>query len=202
MRLGFAFIIMLVISTLSNAETINTTDGHVVEGKIIEKTAKSIKVDVDGVGVMTYYSDEIKDIDGQPFMPVPQNLPVILQDTAQVNTLPNPSPDNDAQNLDKVNALYQAKDYGNELVLLNSLIEANPKNALLYAGRGACLVRKHENSDALKDYLMAKQLDPGNIQLNKSLGYLYLTLQNGAQAQTYFNWYLQAYPKDGEQSMD
>ena len=60
--------LFLTVPVSANAETIHLNDGRVVEGKIIEKTAKYIKVDIDaGLGRMTYYFDEIKDIDGQPF---------------------------------------------------------------------------------------------------------------------------------------
>jgi len=59
--------LFLTVTASAKAEAIHLNDGNVVEGKIIEKNAKSIKVDVVGM-TMTYYADEIKDIDGQPFV--------------------------------------------------------------------------------------------------------------------------------------
>ena len=44
------------------AETITLKSGKTIEGKILEKTDKSIKVDINGVSV-TYYIDEIEGID-------------------------------------------------------------------------------------------------------------------------------------------
>ena len=40
--------------------------GRSVQGDIIKQDDKSLQISVDGV-TMTYYADEIKDIDGKPF---------------------------------------------------------------------------------------------------------------------------------------
>lgn len=48
------------------AETLNLKDGHSVAGTISKRDAKKVEINVDGV-TMTYYADEIKDIDGAPF---------------------------------------------------------------------------------------------------------------------------------------
>jgi hypothetical protein len=60
--------IMMVFFTVgwASAATVNLTDGNVVQGNIIKQDGKSLQINVDGV-TMTYYADEIKDIDGQPF---------------------------------------------------------------------------------------------------------------------------------------
>jgi len=62
-------VILLVVlctsfSTLVFAETIVLKSGSTLEGKIIEKTDKYIKIDFQGV-VLTYASDEIERIDGE-----------------------------------------------------------------------------------------------------------------------------------------
>jgi uncharacterized protein len=48
------------------AANVNLNDGRVVQGDIITQDNKSLKINVDGVD-MTYYADEIKDVDGKPF---------------------------------------------------------------------------------------------------------------------------------------
>jgi hypothetical protein len=48
------------------AATVNLTNGNVVQGEIIKQDSKGLQVSVDGVAI-TYYADEIKDIDGKPF---------------------------------------------------------------------------------------------------------------------------------------
>ena len=60
------FFLLLFLSGLSFAATINLTDGRAVTGDILKQDNKSLQISVDGVA-MTYYADEIKDIDGQAF---------------------------------------------------------------------------------------------------------------------------------------
>lgn len=56
--------ILLFISSLTFAETITLKSGKTIEGKIVEKTDKYIKVDI-GVGMpITYFLDEIENIGG------------------------------------------------------------------------------------------------------------------------------------------
>ncbi len=64
----FGMIVIGIIMGLgtASAATVDLTDGRVVQGNIISQDAKSLQISVDGVN-MTYYADEIKDIDGQPF---------------------------------------------------------------------------------------------------------------------------------------
>jgi len=66
------FVLMIAILSISSftfAETIVLKSGKTVEGKIIEKTDKYIKIDIHGVP-LTYYSDEIESINGEE-MPLP-----------------------------------------------------------------------------------------------------------------------------------
>lgn len=75
-------ILLLVLSlcfpTLIFAETIVLKSGKTVEGKIIEKTDKYVKIDSEGVP-LTYYYDEIEKIEGAQVtvaeLPAPQALP-------------------------------------------------------------------------------------------------------------------------------
>ena len=61
-------------------ETIHFKDGRSLEGKVVQKSASEVKFDSNGM-VMTYYADEIKDIDGQAMeTPVAQAAPVVTKD--------------------------------------------------------------------------------------------------------------------------
>ncbi len=81
MRIGTMMFVMMFLATgWARAEVVNLTDGRSVEGKILQQDAKSLQISVDGVS-MTYYADEIKDVDGKPFGAVqpqaaPQGAPV------------------------------------------------------------------------------------------------------------------------------
>lgn len=66
-RLTSWLLILLIafnLPTTISAETIITKSGQKIEGRIIERTDKYIKVDFIGVP-LTYYFDEIESIDGQ-----------------------------------------------------------------------------------------------------------------------------------------
>ncbi len=58
------FLTFLLVPSTVFAETIILKSGKTVEGKILERTDKSIKIDVAGVGI-SYYFDEIEKIDGK-----------------------------------------------------------------------------------------------------------------------------------------
>lgn len=65
LKLGILFLIILFLfPILVSAETITLKSGKTVEGKLIEKTDKYIKIDFQGIP-LTYYLDEIESIDGQ-----------------------------------------------------------------------------------------------------------------------------------------
>jgi hypothetical protein len=75
MRVLSMMIMMMfvVIGNIAFATTVNLSDGRVVQGNIIKQDSKSLQISVDGVS-MTYYADEIKDIDGNPFVKEPAAL--------------------------------------------------------------------------------------------------------------------------------
>ncbi|MFA5007879.1 MAG: tetratricopeptide repeat protein [Candidatus Omnitrophota bacterium] len=67
MNKKISFILLLLFSTIflsAFAETIVFKSGKTIEGKIIEKTDKSIKVDIEGIPI-TYYFNDIEVIDGK-----------------------------------------------------------------------------------------------------------------------------------------
>ncbi len=64
--LGMMIMMIFFAVGAAFAATVNLANGNVVQGDIIKQDAKSLQISVDGVTV-TYYADEIKDIDGKPF---------------------------------------------------------------------------------------------------------------------------------------
>jgi uncharacterized protein len=64
--LGIMVTMMFLCLKLASAATIDLNDGSSIQGDIVKQDNKSIQINVDGV-TMTYYADEIKDIDGKPF---------------------------------------------------------------------------------------------------------------------------------------
>jgi len=75
--LTILLVIVLCLPILSSADTIVLKSGQKIEGKIIEKTDKHIKIDFQGVPV-TYFIDEIERIDSPSVTPI-QNSNLITK---------------------------------------------------------------------------------------------------------------------------
>lgn len=58
-------LIALFLSASVKAETVTLTSGSTIEGRMIEETEEYIKIDFQGTP-LTYYRDEIQDIDRNP----------------------------------------------------------------------------------------------------------------------------------------
>jgi len=86
--LGMLVMMTFVCLRLAPAATVNLTDGRSVQGDIIKQDNKSLQISVDGVN-MTYYADEIKDIDGVPFA-AGQAQPNASEPAGQPETTPSP----------------------------------------------------------------------------------------------------------------
>jgi hypothetical protein len=74
-KTSFALVVILLITSLHFqnsvfSETVVLKSGKTIEGKIAEKTAECIKIDIYGVPV-TYYLDEIESIDGEKLVASP-----------------------------------------------------------------------------------------------------------------------------------
>ena len=67
---------VLILANGPSAATVNLTDGRTVQGDIVKQDSKSLQISVDGV-TMTYYADEIKDIDGKPLRPIRRSLQLL-----------------------------------------------------------------------------------------------------------------------------
>lgn len=73
---GLMIVGMFLAAGWASAVTVNLKDGSSIQGDIVKQDAKSLQINVDGVS-MTYYVNEIKDVDGKPFtgLPVPSAQP-------------------------------------------------------------------------------------------------------------------------------
>lgn len=61
---GILVIMLFSIYPSVFAETVSLKSGKTIEGKILEKTDKAIKIDISGIPI-TYYFEEIESIDGE-----------------------------------------------------------------------------------------------------------------------------------------
>ena len=77
MKKIFLFLMFMSLGGLAIAETVNLNDGKTIVGKILKQDFRSVTVEVNGTEI-TYFADEIKDIDGKPFI-ASQVVPVPIQ---------------------------------------------------------------------------------------------------------------------------
>ncbi|MDE2222154.1 MAG: DUF2059 domain-containing protein [Candidatus Omnitrophica bacterium] len=85
-----AVISVFLPMSLGLAATVDLSDGSSIKGDILKQDSKSIQINVDGV-TMTYYADEIKDIDGQPFGTPQASTPVAQPGTSVPSGTPGPA---------------------------------------------------------------------------------------------------------------
>ena len=88
--LGMMVMMMFFAVGAASAVTVNLTNGNAVQGDIVKQDSKSLQINVDGVA-MTYYADEIKDVDGKPFA-AEQTKPVAPAPVAKPEVAAQPAP--------------------------------------------------------------------------------------------------------------
>lgn len=98
MRIGtMVGLMMFLAAGAASAATVDLTDGRSVQGDIVKQDSKSLQISVDGE-TMTYYADEIKDIDGKPFAAPAAVQPEL---TASPQSAPQAAPVSDNIDPDK-----------------------------------------------------------------------------------------------------
>ncbi len=75
-------IVLISISPLALADTIHLKNGRIVEGTITERTKDQIKIDVNGF-TLTYYLDEIEEIEGVSVQITETESPAMLPSITQ-----------------------------------------------------------------------------------------------------------------------
>jgi hypothetical protein len=67
-RIVFFLLLFMLIACISYADTLTLKSGQQIDGKIIERTNKSIKIEI-ASAEFTYYADEIDSVNGEKFSP-------------------------------------------------------------------------------------------------------------------------------------
>jgi tetratricopeptide (TPR) repeat protein len=138
-------ILLLTISlsfpVLSFAETILLKSGKTVEGKLIERTDQYIKIDFQGVP-LTYFFDEIENIDGQKIGPLFSKVETNdkkLADRKDSTDIQTEGTVKEKYNL-AIN-YFQNKDYVNAHNFFGEILayEPDPYKAIVYFNMGMCL---------------------------------------------------------------
>ena len=113
-------IICLLFPVITSAETIILKSGKTVEGKIIEKTDKYIKIDFQGMP-LTYYSDEIESIDGKKLSGYSQEVvsnqeSKNIEETKSAQNQNNPPKETGVVLSDRTQTEVGVEEYGQEII--------------------------------------------------------------------------------------
>ncbi len=131
-------LIFMCFSFSSFAEVIVFKSGKTVEGKLLEKTDKYIKIDFEGVP-LTYFFDEIATLNGQP-VNIEDKTVVVEIVNPEYAKAPNPNENIEIdQNssvediLKKVNYYYASRDYDKAIELCKVALKKTDDRNLIAA---------------------------------------------------------------------
>lgn len=221
------FVCLLCVAAVKNlaqAETILFKSGKFINGTIVERTDKYIKVDVYGV-TLTYYLDEIKTIfekraglvylDGlKDAIDLKfQEGKSTLAKTAEIMPLRDLSLaaikviDDEENNLiSQESAVYFLKglfycgDNKGDEGIDNFLkaIEAEPEYELFYVYLGATYIGVEKFQDAIATLQKALAINPDSAEANHFLGALYVHLDRRPEGIAYLEKSIPLYQKKGD----
>jgi len=158
----FVLIGALFLSVSSaSAETIVLKSGKTVEGKIIEKTDKFVKIDFHGVE-LTYFNDEIQSIEKEKL-----NVASPQRESSSVNASP-------AEEIVNRGIEYaRVGNYDEGIAEFNKAITIDPNNVNAYYNRGTVYFNKGNFDQAILDFNKAIEIEPkaSNAYLNRSAAY-------------------------------
>ena len=141
-----ALIICLFFPLVTFSETIVLKSGKTVEGKLIEKTDKYIKIDFQGVP-LTYYLDEIESVSGEKLSEF-----ALPQKTISDNS--------EKAFIDRAVDYTKIKSYGEAVAEFTKAIEINPNSQIAYTGRGYANSQKGSFDQAVLDLTKAIEINP------------------------------------------
>jgi len=156
------------------AEILTLKSGQAIEGKIISRNAKEIKIDFAGV-TLTYFIEDIDSIDGIP-IDLPAGRPDKIIPVRRDNE-PQQEPKNIPDDTDSV--FYQGVasvkkgDFDQAIAYFTKVITTNPGLAEAYYNRGVMYMKKNSLDQAISDFSKAVQLRPAYAQVfnNRAVAY-------------------------------
>lgn len=205
---GTLLSVFLIISTTALAETIILKSGKSVEGKIIEKTDKRIKIEISEIPI-TYYIENIESIDGKKIN-IPALNPHVSAAPSQDQEIvdikekkdfvydkgAHPGPLYEAYRLgnDKGLMYMSNADYLSAIKEFKRCIEMISTEPTAYINLGLVYKKIGKPQEAVKFLETAISIDPEDSEIYYNLGNVYAELlKNNEEAEKY---YLKAIQKD------
>ncbi|MDD4955678.1 MAG: tetratricopeptide repeat protein [Candidatus Omnitrophica bacterium] len=183
------------------AETIVLKSGKTIEGKILEKTEKSVKVDISGIPI-TYYLDEIQTIDSEKINSYSTSSgasqgPLIKSKNNYIyDKGARPGPLYEAYRICNEEGLkyINSGDYSSAIKQFEKAIEMIPTESVAYINLGISYKKTGKPQEAIKSLEKALSLDPEDYQICYNLGNVYFELLKNYQEAE--QWYLKAIQKN------
>ena len=154
-RVRMLVLIVILFLSISSvyAETIVLKSGYTVEGKLLEKTDKYIKIDFQGVPI-TYFLDEVESIDG-----VKQaSSQAEVKKLSQENNLPTVHAETVEEYVSRGAAYFKQGNFTQAISDFTRAIEINPNYAEAYAGRAITYLYEKEYDKTWADVHKAEGL--------------------------------------------
>ena len=150
--------ILLSIASCGFCETIILDSGDKIEANVIKKDDKVVIVDYKGVTI-SYYTFEVKAIDGEPLAPPkkavqPQEIKEEGVGIAQVNVV------SAEEYLRRGVAYYSRSNFDQAISDFNKAIKVKPDLAQGYLNRGLAYINRGNTEQAFVDYAKALELNP------------------------------------------
>jgi len=164
--------ISLVFCNIALAEVILLKSGKSIEGKLIEKTDKYVKINFQGVP-LTYFFDEVKSIDGR-------ELRVSKDENMQVITY-----EEIANNMERES---------------QQVLKDRPESAKAYNDRGIAFRMNGNQKDAINYFSKAIDINPDYAEAysNRGLSYASSQIEDYELALADFNKAIEKNPENGE----
>lgn len=187
MRKLFWLVPLILIANPVFAETLLLKSGKTVEGKIIEKNDKCVKVDISGLPV-TYYLDQIESINGEKInnAAATGGPPAKAQgkETSQIgesfiHTSEIMGKEDEREYGMLVNNavnLMNRKDFTAAVAEFEKAIQKNPQKTPAYLDISACYHLMNQNEKALEYLKKAYAINPNDIAIVGNLGAIYFHL--------------------------
>lgn len=198
MKLMFILVGVLLFDLNSAyAEIITLKSGETVEGELIEKTDKYIKIDFQGVPV-TYFLDEIKSSDEEVTITIKPEAEKFYENGANLVSEGRYSeaveecqkaieidPKFPFTYINLGSAYNFLKQYSDAVAVFNKVIELYPDLALAYGNLGKSYYYLDQADDAVMALKKAVELDPNYVEAYTRLSLVYLNSSNFEEAINY-----------------
>lgn len=168
MKIKSLILVLLIamFSFTSYAETIVLKNGKSVEGRMVERTEKYIKINILDVPI-TYYFEEIDSINGEKIIPVTVKKEIeVKKEDFQIKD----KPDFEPQIMKKI-----------ETLSLSELAKAQE-----YFQKGMNYYKEKQYDEAIAEFKKALEINPNFAEGFYVLGYTYCSIGSNQEALTYF----------------